>query len=106
MNRYWSTLILGLAAIVSSLYVLPGEGRYWGFPVPVWGEWLMLVVGSIIAMISLFCMLRGKGKYKPYTDQDIQQAKADLERMYLRDHGELPHYPEQEKEKTKEQQGL
>ncbi len=85
--------LLGVVLIADGMIsLITGDGRHsWGkFPVPSWSGWIFVPIGVIICIMALRAIRRGEGKPKPYTDEDAKRAEAELDRMYLRDHGEPP----------------
>lgn len=98
-DHSWWGLALGCATLFSSIFglVYLGEGYTWrgGF-VSRWTLWLLLPAGALITVLSILSIWRGEAKPKPYTDEEIAQAEADLDALYLRETGELPKKPEKE----------
>ena len=95
----WWSLAFGCIATVSSLcgLLFIDDGFMWrGVFIPIWTDWLVLLLGIIITVLSILSIRRGETKPKPYTDEEIAQAEADLDAMYLRETGELPKKPEKE----------
>jgi len=95
----WIGLGLGCTMVGSSLYglIFIEEGFMWrGTFVPVWTEWLMLPLGLLITTLAILSIRRGEAKPKPYTDEEIAQAEAELDAMYLRETGEEPKKPEKD----------
>ena len=93
-------LVFGIMLTVDGAYfTITGRGSsYWGFPVAYWVRWSFLLMGIIICMLSIRALRRGEGKPKKYTEEDATRAEAELDAMYLRDHGELPEKPKTGKE--------
>ena len=89
----WLWLILGCMITGGSLYglTMTENGLGWrGVPVPLWAHWLLLICGIALLALSIRALLQGKGKHEPFTDEDAARAEAELDAMYLREHGELP----------------
>lgn len=85
----------GLIQMTVSILAYPDKGYFWDFPVPAWGEAILFFVGLCITIISIRASLRGEGKFKKpkVNEEEIVRARATLERMYLKEHGQLPEYP-------------
>ena len=89
-------LTLGILMIIRGGYnIITGEGgtiSMWHVPLVDWIGWVLLPAGIIISIMSIRWLLRGGGKHKPkkYTDEDVTQAKATLDRMYFKEHGYWP----------------
>ena len=99
----WGYFILGLIIILSSLGLLLNGPRVWRASViPEWNGWPGLVLGCAICIIALRTIRRNKNNPKPFTysDEDVTKAKAELDAIYLREHGELPQKPKPEKADT------
>ena len=99
-NEVWITLVLGCLITGGSAYgLLTIDDGYYrhGVYVPIWGNWLLLPVGLIIMIIAIRAILRGEAKPIPYSDEELAKAKAELDALYLREHGELPQKPKPEK---------
>ncbi len=82
-----------------------GGGSFNDMPMPGWIYWPITIVG-IIGCIGYARDLR-KAKTAPPTppiplDEQCAQAKADLDRMYFREHGVMPEWPEREEGKDEE----
>ena len=92
MNELWHALVVSILMIALCLYILPGDGTFWGTRVPAAGLYLLIVCGVIISILSIRGLLRGEGKKKPPTDKDIHKAKEALENMHRHEHGTLPEY--------------
>ena len=99
MYETWCGTILGALLLFSGVtkVVFKEEGAAWGlFPVPVWTGWLFLAVGAFVMTLSIRSICRSKSNTKSYTDEDIAQAEAELNAMYLHETGELPKKPKKE----------
>jgi len=55
-----------------------------------WIGWILLPSGIIVSIVSIRSLLRGGGKSKKYTDEEIARAKEELARMYFKEHGYWP----------------
>ncbi|MDL2210765.1 hypothetical protein LJC26_08185 [Desulfovibrio sp. OttesenSCG-928-O18] len=101
MDSYIS-LSAGLLLIISGLLtVFTGEGgTFHGFPVPAWTGPPMAALGVFACVLSIRALRQNKGEKTTYTDEDVERAKADLERMCIREHGVLPEVQKDE-EKAK-----
>ena len=79
--------------------VVTGIGYSWGkFPTPGWTGWGFLFIGFLICFLSIRAWRRDRGKPKPeperYTDEEAAKAKAEMDQMYLREHGVPPEEPQ------------
>lgn len=86
--RAW--LLFGILLIISSVLGLlwfPEGSPFRDIYLPHWGDWLLLFIGILISVLSVRGILLGHGGF---TDEDVRRAKADLDRMYLKEHGSLP----------------
>lgn len=99
MNDNWSSLASGvLVSLIGTLMLVTGQDMWnWDFPVPAWAGWIFVPIGIIVTISSILTLWRGRENKSPYSEQDVERAKAVLARMYLREHGALP------KEKTPEE---
>ena len=95
MSMHWGGIFAGVLLFLSGTYdLLTGEGgTYWGFPVPYWVGWMFLPTGIILFVSSFRALRRGDGKSPIYTEEDAKKAEAELDAMYLRNHGEPPEKP-------------
>ena len=60
-------------------------------------RWGLLLAGIIMIILSVRSIRTWKRPEPPqYTDDDIRQAKAKLNQMYLREHGRPPEPPKSE----------
>ena len=107
MNVLWGSLILGILHIILGLlYVESGEDRvYHGAKVYAEVGWFFICCGMIMAFISIRGLLRGEGKPKKVTDEEIRRAKEKLDRMYLLEHGTLPQPPDAPDKETGSETG-
>ena len=98
MSIYWWSLLAGILLVLSgAMKLLTGEsGLYWGVAVPAWGGFIFLPVGIIFTVMSIRALRRGEGKAPKYSDEDVTRAKAELDRLYLREHGRPPEPPKSE----------
>lgn len=58
----------------------------------------MAALGVFACVLSIRALRQNKGEKTTYTDEDVERAKADLERMYIREHREPPEAPKGEAE--------
>ena len=86
--------LCGIILIVDSLLLLAyGDSVWRGTLIPAWTGWPGLFLG-VLLIIVYFRFLRGvKEKPRTYTDEDAQKAEAEMDAMYVRDHGRLPEKP-------------
>ena len=98
MSVYSWGVLAGLFLMISgSLKLLTGEDSvYWGIPVPAWSGWFFLPAGIAIAITSFRSLRRSDAAPKRFTEEEIAQAEAELDAMYLRETGEMPSKPEEE----------
>ena len=97
-NSPWFSLIAGIGMILGSLLTLPEDGgSFHGFPIPAVGGWILLVIGAIWCVLSVKLIRKRKRKSTPpeYTNEDVTKGLSELERMYVKDHGTLPEYPDE-----------
>ncbi len=107
MNSFKKPLILCLLwGGIGVLGLISGPIHYFGFEILY--PWANI---GIICFCLLGCFLCLKGIWKHLnnpqgsmvmTDEQYAQAKADLDRMYFREHGVMPEWPEQEEEKEED----
>ena len=92
MSALWGTLAFGVIVLATGvLHASSGEGSVFrGAMVYAWTAWVWIGGGIIITVLSIRGLLRGEGKPKKVTDNDIQHAKEALDKMYLLEHGTLP----------------
>ncbi len=95
MLNFFGMFFLGIMLVCGSLLVfLTGDGgSYRGVPVPDWAWIPFMAAGGGTIVILLRAWWRGdlkKAEKTPPTEQDIDQAKRDLARMYEREHGRPP----------------
>ena len=57
-------------------------------------RWISLLVGVIMTALSILYLRKHPFVPPAFTDEEVRQAKEKLDRMYLREHGELPQTPE------------
>lgn len=93
-------VFLGLVGVITD------GGNLNGIPMPGWIYWPITIVG-LIGCIGYSRDIK-KAKNKPAEpqlplDDQCVQAKADLDRMYFREHGRMPEWPEKEEEKKENQ---
>ena len=92
MNKNWAGIVFGVPLILDGTCMLvTGQGgQYWDFPVPARAGWVFLSVGIIAIGLSISGLRRPARKEPLYSDQEVERAKAALDRMYLQEHGTLP----------------
>ena len=98
MNMHWWSLLAGILLVSSgALTLFTGKsGHYWDVAVPVWAGSFFLPLGIIIIAMSVRALRRGEGKKIEYSDEDVKRAKAELDRLYLCEHGSPPESPKSE----------
>ena len=89
----WIFLVIGVLLLLNCALDLPESGGvYKGFPIPAFGGWILLAVGIILVAVAGRSILRGEGKERPPTEEEIRKAKEALENMHRHEHGTLPEY--------------
>lgn len=89
----WISLFLSIMIIICSVLGLGfGEISWRDVVVPQWELWPLLFIGIIICIISIRAIQRGEGKKKEkkYTDEDAARAEAEMDKIYLKEHGAPP----------------
>lgn len=91
----WTCLVLSILVVGLSLYKIltNSEGWAWGIPYPAWASWIELPAGLGMGFFVIRGLLRGEGKKRKVTDEELATAKAELERLHIMEHGTLPEYP-------------
>ena len=92
----WEALLAALWTLSGVLIGVSG-GSFHGFEVPNWGGWVMAATGVLVFTLCMRAIVQGKDTSKPrdYTDEDVSKGLSELERMYVKDHGTLPEYPDE-----------
>lgn len=91
--------MLGLRlSFLGAQKILTGEpGLYWGdVTIPAWTGWLQLPVGVLFVEIRTLWRERSKPKPVINIDEEAARAAAELDAMYLREHGKLPDKPKKD----------
>lgn len=89
-------LIGGVLLVISgSLTLLYGDRPWRGTIIPAWTAWPEIFLGVIVCALAIRNLRRRKPpkKQPPLTDEEIALAEAELDALYLREHGELPQKP-------------
>lgn len=92
-------LVGGILLVISgSLTLLSGDRPWRGTIIPAWTAWPEILLGVIACALAIWNLRRQKGRPKQpaYTDEDIAHAEADLDAMYLQEHGKLPEKPKKD----------
>lgn len=92
MFNSWAAIIAGLLlAVVNTLSIFDGGGIFRGFHLPVWTCSGLALCGIFFVILGIRGVRRKK-ELAPhvYTAEDAQKAEAEMDAMYLRDHGEPP----------------
>lgn len=103
MKGYGGYLIVGLLFFLLGIEkIITGTGGlYWGVRIPAWTGWVQLPVGIVFLVVSIRVLWRNRNEPKPlpkiYTDEDAAKAEAEMDALYLREHGELPEKPKSKK---------
>ena len=96
----WACLLLGILLIADGVMNLLVDGFYWrGAFIPSWTAWPLMFLGIVICIISIRGLWRGRGQPEPEKtdiDEAAARAKAEMDRIYLREHGKLPESTEKE----------
>ena len=96
----WGWLFVGAVfSFFGAHKVLTGEpGIYWDVPIPAWTGWIELPVGLWVLFVSIRALRRNRNKPEPVVniDEDAARAEAELDAMYLREHGKLPEKPKKD----------
>ena len=95
----WLIFAVGCLLTGGSIYGLLtiDDGFEWrGVYIPIWTDWFLLFCGILILILSIRAIRRGEGKPKVYTTEDAARAEAEMDAMYLREHGEPPEKPEKQ----------
>ena len=99
---YWWGVFIGVGlSFLGAHTILTGEsGTRWGVAIPSWTGWVQLPVGIWVLFVSIRALWRDRNKVEPVVvvnlDEEAARAEADLDAMYLRDHGELPEKPKKD----------
>ena len=98
---YWWGILLGaLASLLGAHKLVTGEpGLYWGdVPIPAWTGWIQLPFGIWVLFLSIRALRRNRNTPEPPVDidEDAARAEAELDAMYLREHGKLPEKPKKD----------
>lgn len=106
MNDLWLPLAVGMCLALGSVLSIPYGFYYWGFRVPEWGVAILFITGLALIWLSIRGMLRGHGKPREtYTNQEVEKAKENLEKMYMQEHGTTP-VPGGEEKNSRKAAGL
>ena len=90
-DNYWEGLAGGIAVIAYGILIILGDGaHYKGFPVLAWTGWVLIPIGIIITVSFIRALWLSRENKSPYSEQDVERAKATLTRMYMQDHGTSP----------------
>ena len=95
----WLALFIGIFLVFDGLRaLLTGEpGTFRDVPLADWAGLAFVPLGIIMIILSVRSIHTWKRPEPPqYTDDDIRQAKAKLNQMYLREHGRPPEPPKSE----------
>jgi len=97
MSWLWGILLGVLASLLGAHKLLTGEpGLYWGnVPIPAWVGWVQLPFGLWVLFLSIRALKRNWHTPEPppppvNIDEEAAKAEAEMDAMYVRDHGELP----------------
>ena len=97
---HWLGVLFGVGfSFLGAHKILTGEpGIRWGIPIPAWTGWVQLPVGIWALVVFTRALWRDRNKVEPVVnlDEEAARAEADLDAMYLRDHGELPEKPKKD----------
>ena len=87
-------LIGGILLVISGLLTLEAGDHMWRDTiVPGWTAWPKIILGLAVCGLSLWNLRRNKDHLKRpacTTDEEAAKAEAEMDAMYVRDHGELP----------------
>ena len=82
MKHFVWILFIGLALTVIGQDTIRNGGMYWGVPVYAWTGWVHLFVGIGILVTCAYVFFKGKWKAPSPTEEEILQAKAELDAEY------------------------
>lgn len=85
-----------LASLSGARQILTGEpGIRGGVEIPVWAGWIELPFGIWVLFLSIRALRRNRNIPAPPVniDEEAARAEAELDAMYLREHGKLPEKP-------------
>jgi len=95
--RHWPGILIGVIfSYIGAYKLLTGEpGDYHGLPIPVWVGWFQLPLGLWALFLSIRALRRNWHTPEPppppvNIDEEAAKAEAEMDAMYVRDHGELP----------------
>ena len=91
---WWCGILLGvLASFSGARQLLTGEpGFRGGLEIPAWTGWVQLPFGLWVLFLSIRALKRNWHTPEPPVnlDEEAAKAEAEMDAMYVRDHGELP----------------
>ena len=97
---HWLGTILGvLFSYLGTHKILTGEpGNYHGLPIPAWVGWIQLPAGLWVLFFSIRALKRDWHIPKPPVniDEEAARAEAEMDAMYLREHGTPPEKPKKD----------
>jgi hypothetical protein len=83
-------LLVGvLLVVLGTLAIISGSGIPIGrFQTPTvdWIGWVLLPAGIAICIMTIIWIRRGGAKPKKFTDEEVAQAKKELNMMYFKEH--------------------
>ncbi len=99
-------LVNCILIVVIGLMGLDESGGIYNYmPMPGWIYWPITIFGLIGCIWCVKYLIEAQNaplELPPPLDEQCAQAKADLDRMYLREHGTMPEWPEREAGKEEE----
>ena len=94
MGHWWGIIAGILLSFLGAQKIITGKpGIYWGgVPIPAWTGWFQLPAGIALLFLAIRGLRRDKNAPKPIIniDEEAKRAEAELDAMYLREHGKLP----------------
>ena len=96
MKHLFGVFVGVVLSYLGALKILTGEpGYYRGHSIPAWIGWVQLPFGLWFLFLSIRALKRNWHTPKPppppvNIDEEAAKAEAEMDAMYVRDHGELP----------------
>ena len=98
----WRTASFILLIGIGVWELLHGPGFYRGVEIHPIAPWMLITIGGGGLIYSCYTMKKQKRlpDEKLVSDEELAKAKAEMDALYLREHGELPQRPKPEKVDT------